>query len=62
MRSRSRSSRSGSACSPVWRRRALVAPIQAGELDPNTPEGFAKVHVPFMMNLVFTGRSRSTGS
>jgi hypothetical protein len=38
----------------VWRRRALAVPIQTGQLDPNTPEGFAKAYVPFMMNLVFT--------
>lgn len=37
-----------------WRRRMLVAPIQAGQLDPNTPEGFPKAFVPFMMNVVLT--------
>ena len=38
----------------VWRRRMLVAPIQAGQLDPNTPEGFPKAYVPFLMNVVLT--------
>ena len=38
----------------VYRRRALVAPIQAGHLDPNTTEGLAKVFRPFVLNLVLT--------
>jgi hypothetical protein len=38
----------------IWRRRMLVAPIQAGQLDPNTPEGFPKAFAPYMMNLVLT--------
>ena len=38
----------------VYRRRALVAPIQTGRVDPNTPEGFPKVFVPFVLNLVLS--------
>jgi hypothetical protein len=38
----------------VMRRRALVAPIQAGQLDPNTPEGHQRAFVPFIINLVLT--------
>ena len=42
------------ALTVVLRRRMLIAPIQAGQLDPNTPEGFPKAYVPFMMNIVLT--------
>ena len=38
----------------VYRRRALVAPIQAGQLDPNTTAGVAKAFSPFIVNLVLT--------
>jgi F0F1-type ATP synthase membrane subunit c/vacuolar-type H+-ATPase subunit K len=38
----------------VYRRRALVAPIQAGQLDPDSPEGMARAFTPFILNLVLT--------
>ena len=38
----------------IYRRRFLVAPIQAGLLDPNTPEGFAKMFRPFILILALT--------
>jgi hypothetical protein len=36
----------------VYRRRALAEPIQAGHLDPKTPEGFQRAFTPFILNLV----------
>ena len=38
----------------IVRRRMLVAPIQTGQLDPDTPEGFQKAFVPFILNLALT--------
>lgn len=38
----------------VFRRRALSGPIQAGRLDPSTPEGFQAAFTPFILNLVLT--------
>ena len=38
----------------VYRRRALVVPIQSGSFDPNTAEGLAKAFTPFILNLVLT--------
>jgi F0F1-type ATP synthase membrane subunit c/vacuolar-type H+-ATPase subunit K len=38
----------------VYRRRALVEPIQAGRLDPDSPEGTAHAFTPYILNLVFT--------
>jgi hypothetical protein len=35
----------------VYRRRALVAPIQAGTLDPDTSEGARRAFQPFIVNL-----------
>ncbi len=36
----------------IYRRRALSAPIQSGELDPATAEGRQRAFVPFVLNLV----------
>lgn len=38
----------------VYRRRALVEPIQSGRLDPGTPEGLARAFTPFVLNLVLS--------
>ena len=38
----------------VWRRRMLVAPIQAGQLDPNTEEGLGRVFVPYVLTIIVT--------
>jgi hypothetical protein len=38
----------------IYRRRALVEPIQAGQLDPSSKEGFAKAFTPLILNLVLT--------
>ena len=38
----------------VWRRRMLVAPIQAGQLDPNSQEDLGKVFVPYVLTIVVT--------
>lgn len=38
----------------IFRRRALVAPIRSGELDPNTPVGAARAFTPFILNLVLS--------
>jgi hypothetical protein len=38
----------------VFRRRALAGPIQAGRLDPSTPEGFQAAFTPFILNLVLS--------
>jgi hypothetical protein len=38
----------------VYRRRALVDPIQAGRLDPDSPDGAAKAFSPIILNLVLT--------
>jgi hypothetical protein len=39
------------AATILQRRHALVAPIQAGRLDPGTPEGFAKALPPYLVAL-----------
>src|SRR5262245_6653934 len=38
----------------IYRRKALADPIQAGRLDPGTPQGLAKAFVPFIINLAFS--------
>ena len=38
----------------IYRRRALVLPIQSGQLDLNTKEGLAKAFTPFILNLVLS--------
>jgi F0F1-type ATP synthase membrane subunit c/vacuolar-type H+-ATPase subunit K len=38
--------------SMLYRRKALVAPIQAGRLDPNHADGFAQAFAPFVLGLV----------
>jgi hypothetical protein len=37
-----------------WRRRALVRPIERGDLDPGTPEGQARAFPAFLINLVLS--------
>jgi hypothetical protein len=38
----------------IYRRHALVDPIQAGELDPTTPRGALLAFQPFITNLVLS--------
>jgi len=38
----------------LYRRRALVRPIQSGQLDLTTKEGAAKAFTPFILNLVLS--------
>ena len=38
----------------VYRRRALVGPIQSRALDPATPEGLRAAFQPFIINLVLS--------
>lgn len=38
----------------IYRRRALVEPIRAGELDPSSQQGFARAFTPLILNLVLT--------
>lgn len=38
----------------VYRRNALVRPIQSGELDPSRPEGMQRAFQPFILNLVLS--------
>ena len=38
----------------VYRRCALVNPIQSGQIDINTPAGQAKAFTPFILNLTLT--------
>jgi len=38
----------------VYRRRALVAPIQGGQLDPDTREGSARAFTALVLNWVLT--------
>jgi hypothetical protein len=45
----------------ILRRRALVAPIQAGLFDPNSPEGLAKVFTPFMLDITLTESIATNG-
>lgn len=38
----------------VYRRRALVEPIQSGRLDPRTPEGMGRALPAFILNVVLS--------
>jgi hypothetical protein len=38
----------------IYRRRALVVPIQSGRLDLNTQQGLAKAFTPYILNLVLS--------
>ncbi len=38
----------------IFRRRALSGPIQAGRLDPSTPEGLQAAFTPFILSLVLS--------
>ena len=38
----------------IFRRRALVLPIQSGQIDLTTKEGLAKAFTPFILNLVLS--------
>jgi hypothetical protein len=38
----------------IIRRRALSEPIQAGRLDPSTPQGLQAAFTPFILNLVLS--------
>jgi F0F1-type ATP synthase membrane subunit c/vacuolar-type H+-ATPase subunit K len=38
----------------VYRRRALVGPIQSGALDPTTPDGAQKAFQPFILSLALS--------
>jgi hypothetical protein len=38
----------------VYRKRALVVPIQAGRLDPSNPEHVQRAFTPFILNLTLT--------
>jgi len=38
----------------VYRKRALVVPIQSGSLDLGTPEGQGRAFTPFILNLVLS--------
>lgn len=38
----------------IFRRRALSGPIQAGRLDPSTPQGLQAAFTPFILNLVLS--------
>jgi hypothetical protein len=38
----------------IYRRKALVDPIQAGRLDPGTPQGRVKTFMPFIINLALS--------
>ena len=37
-----------------WRKRALVDPIRAGEIDLSTPEGLGRAFTPFMLNVALS--------
>ena len=37
-----------------WRKRALVDPIQSGEIDLSTPEGLGRAFTPFVLNVVLS--------
>lgn len=37
-----------------WRKRALVDPIQSGQVDLNSPEALEKLLTPFLLNLVLS--------
>jgi hypothetical protein len=38
----------------IFRRRALSGPIQAGQLDPTTPQGLQAAFTPFIINLILS--------